>query len=96
MSNIVYVNDDLFNAPKGSILAHACNCQGVWGSGVAKQFAERFPESYEDYKIVCKVLKKETIPGLACVLKYENGHIVIALFTSENYGEKVDAPDVIL
>ncbi|KAK4904538.1 ADP-ribose 1''-phosphate phosphatase, partial [Elasticomyces elasticus] len=31
----------LFDSPDGSALIHACNCMGVWGSGIANDFRER-------------------------------------------------------
>jgi ADP-ribose 1''-phosphate phosphatase len=96
MSNVIYIKGDLFNATKGSVLAHAVNGQGVWGSGIAKQFKEHFPISFNAYKMVCNTLRKNSIPGLALSFAKENGYTVLALFTSENYGDKVSSPDVIL
>ena len=31
------------------IICHQVNCQGVMGSGVAKEVRERFPNVYEQY-----------------------------------------------
>lgn len=43
------IKGDLFTA-KGGVIIHGVNCQGVMGSGVAKEIKERFPEAYEAYK----------------------------------------------
>lgn len=91
---IVYKKGSLFDAPEGSILVHACNAQGMWGSGIAKQFAERFPVSYEDYKTICSMPQFEV--GQGFVLSRENGQRIGCLITSGNYGQLRDPKDVIL
>jgi O-acetyl-ADP-ribose deacetylase (regulator of RNase III) len=40
--NLLDVND--------GIIVHGCNCQGVWGSGVAKQMKEKYPEAFTKYQ----------------------------------------------
>lgn len=95
MSNIIYKKMNLFDAPKGSVLVHACNAQGVWGSGIAKQFKEKFPESFEIYKDHCMYHDEPTMfPGL--ILPEENGYRVGCLITSNNYAARVSEPHVIL
>src|SRR5579863_4862608 len=91
---IVYKKGSLFDAPPGSVLVHACNAQGMWGSGIAKEFAARFPESYEDYKTICSIDNFEV--GQAFVLGRENEHRVGCLITSSNYGQLRDPKEVIL
>src|SRR5216684_1503693 len=98
--SIVYKKGSLFDAPHGSVLVHACNAQGMWGSGIAKEFASRFPESYEDYKAICQVGYElgtgQLETGQAFVLGCENEHRVGCLITSSNYGQLKDPKDVIL
>lgn len=86
----------LFDAPEGSILVHACNSQGVWGSGIAKEFKKRFPEDFEYYKFL--VESYNSMLGTMCSEsaystshKYAVGWIV----TSHDYGPKKDPPEVI-
>ena len=43
----------LFDAEPGSILVHACNAEGIWGSGIAAQIKKRYPKAYERYSIHC-------------------------------------------
>ena len=33
-----------------SVMAHQANCQGVMGSGIAKQIRQQFPEAYRAFK----------------------------------------------
>ena len=81
---------DLFeNATPGAALAHACNCQGVWGSGIALDFKKRFPEAYESYKWFCR---DDIMPGVAFIGKSN----VVCLFTSKDYGARKDPPEMIL
>lgn len=55
---IRYIKGDLFShKPRNSaisILAHACNCQGSWGAGVAKIFQKKFPSTYDVHTNYCK------------------------------------------
>lgn len=53
---ITYKKMSLFDAPKETIIVHACNSQGMWGSGIAKPFAQNYPVSYESYKDLHRIL----------------------------------------
>lgn len=44
---------DIFKS-NAQILVNPVNCVGVMGKGLAKQFREKFPALYEDYKSACK------------------------------------------
>lgn len=92
---ILYKKGNLFDAPKGSILAHACNCKGVWGSGIAKQFRNRFPVSYIKYKEYCEQHVAEGILGTS-VIFYEDGYYIACMFTSDGYGSEVDTEELII
>lgn len=89
MSKIEYKKMSLFDAPPSSYLVHACNCRGVWGSGIAKEFKQRFPSSFEQYKSVCL---EEEVLGAVLVTNEK----VVCLMTSKNYGKLVDEPYQIL
>lgn len=90
---VVHKKGSLFDAPQGSVLVHACNAQGVWGSGIAKQFHERFPNSYESYSAICQ---SGDVIGQGFVLNMENDYRVGCLITSNNYGNLRDPKEVIL
>ena len=88
------IKGDLFElAPKHTYLAHACNCQGVWGGGVAKEFKKRYPEAFEIYNQICTGLDTCDVIGTARVLNVDG---IIAMFTSIGYGDRKDPPEVIL
>lgn len=92
MGSIIIKKMDLFDAPKGSVLVHACNAQGVWGSGIAKTFREKFPEAFEKYHNYCK-----TIGGIGTgPVISENGYHIGCLITSSGYAGTLDEKDVIL
>jgi len=80
---------NLFDAPPGSFLIHAVNCKGVWGSGIAALFREKFPNAYAAYKLQCK-------SGYAAVGKFGGCMYVGWLFTSDGYGTRRDSVDMIL
>ena len=50
---IQYKKMSLFDAPENSIITHACNAQGVWGSGIAKEFKKRYSNAFEVYYEHC-------------------------------------------
>lgn len=94
MSNVKIIKGDLFSASEGSILVHACNTQGVWGSGIAAQFANEFPEAFRQYnKLCCK--EGDNLLG-TCFLIDTPNYSIGCLFTSSGYGSYVSKPDVIL
>ncbi|KAL4915502.1 hypothetical protein BDW62DRAFT_212637 [Aspergillus aurantiobrunneus] len=52
-SKIQELEGDLFNAPDGTALIHACNCFGSWGGGIAWVFRRKYPTAFEVYKSHC-------------------------------------------
>lgn len=51
------IDGDLFTT-KASIIAHQVNCQGVMGSGVAKQIRQRNPQMFLNYARHCAAAKR--------------------------------------
>lgn len=94
MNSLKTIPGDLFSAPKGVVLAHACNTKGRWGSGVAAEFAKRFPRAYADYQRYCKENGAKALG--TCYLTQEKGYYIACLFTSKDYGQFVDPPEKIL
>jgi ADP-ribose 1''-phosphate phosphatase len=95
-TGIHYKKISLFDAPAGAILVHACNAQGVWGSGIAKEFKSKFPKSFKEYNEYCKNNPSYYTDGTALITKLENDHQVGCLITSSNYGDKLNAEQTIL
>ncbi|OAX78183.1 hypothetical protein ACJ72_07514 [Emergomyces africanus] len=54
MGLITEIQGDLFDAPEGAALIHACNCQGSWGKGVAKDFKDKYPAAYQIFRSHCQ------------------------------------------
>lgn len=97
MSNVKIIKGNLFDAPKGSIIVHACNAQGMWGSGIAKQFAVRYPAAYSVYQEECGLNNEpDDILTGTCLIIGGLHHVIGCLFTSSNYGSKVSPPKTIL
>ncbi|KAK6458776.1 ADP-ribose 1''-phosphate phosphatase [Scheffersomyces xylosifermentans] len=58
---IRYIKGDLLghiptNPKAVSILAHACNCHGSWGGGIANVIRRKFPSTYSPYSRHCQDL----------------------------------------
>ncbi|KAJ5167480.1 uncharacterized protein N7482_006261 [Penicillium canariense] len=52
-STVNEIPGDLFDAPEGSGLIHACNTQGNWGAGIARAFKQRYPAAFQYYRDHC-------------------------------------------
>lgn len=88
------IRGNLFDAPKGELILHACNTQGVWGAGIASTFARLYPDYYKGYKAHCDI-KGSTLLGTALIMQGK-WHKVGCLFTSTGYGRKALYQDEIL
>lgn len=87
---IRHVVGNLFNGDV-DIIAHQVNCQGIMGSGVAKQVRERFPNVFRYYRHMCeRYQNKPELLGSAqfvSVKQPDGRHITIAnLFAQLTYG----------
>ncbi len=49
---IVFKTGNIFSS-KADVLVNPINCVGVMGAGLAKQFKEKYPEMYFEYKRLC-------------------------------------------
>ncbi|KAJ5158059.1 uncharacterized protein N7500_007710 [Penicillium coprophilum] len=63
---------DLFDAPNGAALIHACNCQGIWGAGIARAFHERYPAAYEIYRKHCLNYRDHPVTDVITDLRDED------------------------
>ncbi|KAL1597858.1 ADP-ribose 1''-phosphate phosphatase [Paraconiothyrium brasiliense] len=97
---------DLFAAPDNSVLIHACNTQGVWGGGIAKEFRKRYPKAFKEYERHCLSIhhpKRNPVRVGTCLLigprEVKPGapkHWIGCLFTSAGHGRKKDPAPMIL
>jgi O-acetyl-ADP-ribose deacetylase (regulator of RNase III) len=83
---IEFVSGDLFvNRFRSRALAHACNCQGSMGAGVATGFRDRYPEMFAEYRRRCKAKPREFNLGDVFLWKADNQPWVFNLGTQERY-----------
>jgi O-acetyl-ADP-ribose deacetylase (regulator of RNase III) len=68
------------------IIFHQVNCQGVMGSGLAKQIRDKYPNVYQDYKNYCNQHKPEELLGTICCSRYNELNCICNVFGQLNYG----------
>jgi ADP-ribose 1''-phosphate phosphatase len=94
-----YRKGDLFSAEgPNTILVQACNCQGSWGAGIAKEFAIRYPGYFKEYQEKCHKYGK-ILAGMAIQFRGQQinpGQAIACLFTSNGYGAGRDSEKLIL
>jgi ADP-ribose 1''-phosphate phosphatase len=99
---IIEETGDIFDAPARSILVHACNCQGKWGAGIAKNFKKFYPQAFRVYEDHCDKHTAGQLLGTALVIppceedERSCWHYIGCLFTSEMAGKKKGSPSKIL
>lgn len=92
---IEYKKGDIFSEPsRDRIITHSVNCMGVWGAGIALEFANRYPEAYSRYNSLCNIYKRNML-GRGIVIEGDKDFIG-CLFTSFGYGKKKDNKKQIL
>lgn len=82
------VKGDIFESDADVIL-HQVNCQGVMGSGVAKQVREKYPIVFQYYKSWCDDphLRPGLLGQIQTVYTDNTGkQAIINLFSQEKYG----------
>ena len=84
---IVYKTGNLLDA-QTDVIAHQVNCQGVMGSGVAKQIREKWANVYTAYRAEYDLFTDLNKPLLGnCQLVQINDHQHVAnLFGQDKYG----------
>jgi len=72
------------------IILHQVNCQGVMGSGIAKQVRQQYPHVYAAYKRVCDDFReKKMLLGLVQMVNIGDGlnrRYIGILYAQEEYG----------
>ena len=71
------------------LVCHQVNCQGVMGSGLAKQIKDRFPIVFQVYRDKCRLIH-DHIGGLGdvqyCSVISEAGYIIANIFSQDSFG----------
>lgn len=92
---IEYKKGDIFSErSRNRIIVHATNCFGVWGAGIALEFANRYPEAYRRYNSLCHIYRKNML-GRGIVIEGDKD-LIGCVFTSFGYGKKKDSKKQIL
>ena len=60
------IEGNLFDS-KANIICHQCNCQGVMGSGVAKEVKTRYPHVFQKYRQ--DYMNGKLQPGYVCFVR---------------------------
>jgi O-acetyl-ADP-ribose deacetylase (regulator of RNase III) len=80
---INHVKGDIFKS-NADIIIHQVNCQGVMGSGVAKQVKDLYPNVYVHYREYCKDFTPEEMLGTVFMVPIDNKTRFVANFFSQN------------
>lgn len=67
------------------IRCHQVNCKGVMGSGIAKQVKDKYPEAYEQYKVLCDQFGSSLL-GHTQFVACHDGTVIANLFAQDGYG----------
>ena len=78
---ITYKNGDLLESDC-TMIVHQVNCQGVMGSGIAKQIREKFPYAYERYMLRHKQ-KQQELGKIDCCLCGDK--MIVNFYSQYNY-----------
>ena len=82
-----YRTGDLLKAKEDGVqyIVHQVNCQGVMGSGIAKQIKDKYPIVYEEFMRNYKYNDKPQL-GQIDPIKIANDFYIINLYGQEDYG----------
>jgi len=87
MKTLMHCTGDLFQPYKTKgIFVHACNAQGVWGSGIAVTFKEKYPDAYRVYNHWCGINRGNVVGKCLLVTDHPTGQKIGCLITSRGYG----------
>jgi O-acetyl-ADP-ribose deacetylase (regulator of RNase III) len=79
---INYVKGDILQS-KDDAIVNPVNCVGVMGAGLAKQFRDKYPRMFADYKLACA--KKEVKIGVMWVYFEDNNSQIIINFPTKKH-----------
>jgi hypothetical protein len=82
---IKHIKCDIFESG-ADVICHQVNCQGVMGSGIARQVREKYPNVYETYKELCGCDEPKNLLGIAQPVQANDKTIIVNIFAQENFG----------
>ena len=82
---VTFFEGDIFDG-KCDVLCHQVNCQGVMGSGIAKEIRQAFPEVYEKFREAYQQNKNklgniDIIPNCDS----DGGRTIVNMYAQDNY-----------
>lgn len=80
------IEGNLLDVAEG-IICHQVNCQGVMGSGIAKQIRERYPLAYDTYRAAFRA--KHLWLGTNTYATPRPGFLIANLAAQDEYGRGV-------
>lgn len=80
---IKHIKCDIFKSG-ADVICHQVNCQGVMGSGIAKQVRDKYPKVYKAYKKVCT--SDERLLGRTQIIPINESQSIANLFAQDNFG----------
>lgn len=83
---IIYKTGNLLNA-QTNVIAHQVNCQGVMGSGVAKQIKEKWSDVFKQYDYHVRMCEKSCL-GDCQMVQINKSQFVANLFGQRYYGRE--------
>ena len=80
------IDGNMFDCTE-NIIVHQTNCQGVMGSGIAKQVKERYPEVFNAYYHYCKTQELKDIFGTALICQVSDYKYIANIFGQNTFGQ---------
>lgn len=84
---IIYKKGNLLDA-QTNVIAHQVNCQGVMGSGVAKQIKEKWPNVFKEYARYCEDRWHHLLLQSCVMVQINDTQYVANLFGQATYGRE--------
>lgn len=82
---IHYVKGNLLDS-NCDYICHQVNCQGVMGSGIAKQIRERWPIVFSSYRAYCDRHMRDELLGEIWGVLVSDDQWVVNMFAQDNFG----------
>ena len=83
---IKIIDGDLLSS-NADIIAHQVNCQSKMNSGVAKQICKKYPEVFDEYRLLCSTfIDKKSLLGKCQIVVTHDGKCIANLFGQLGYG----------
>lgn len=82
---IHYVKGNLLDS-NCDYICHQVNCQGVMGSGIAKQIRERWPVVFSSYRAYCDRHMRDELLGEIWGVHVSDDQWVVNMFAQDNFG----------